>query len=458
MTGQNQWQSPAVSASAITATAATAGSGSTVGPEAAQLARSASLRSQRPARLAAAAEEQRWRLFRKKRFSFLGRLHRAAQERAHSLHSPGQPAPGKPARKPPPLKLSVKREQLVLDSVRQLQRLDASELLRKLQVVFEGERGIDSGGLAKEWFIQMSQGLLAPELCLFRRNPDSGTYAVDPRAALLHAGEAAAYLRAFGRVCGKALFDQQLIEAPLCSALLRQMQGLKPGLDELAELDPSLAKSLRWLLDNDAAELLADGDLCFAVTVEEFGTHREVELLPGGAGRAVTAESKAEYVSLVVDWHLRGAVAPLLGPMLAGLWEVVPAQHLQGFSAPELAMLLNGRDEVDVDELRAGCVRYSGGYQEDSPPVALFWEVMASLPHERRAHVLRFITGCSKVPLDGYPPFLPFTITKSEYGKGALCNAHCCFNQLVLPPYETREELKAKLLMSCDHAEGFEMT
>jgi hypothetical protein len=59
--------------------------------------------------------------------------------------------------------------------------------------------------------------------------------------------------------------------------------------------------------------------------------------LPGGAGRAVTAESKAEYVSLVVDWHLRGAVAPLLGPMLAGLWEVVPAQHLQGFSAPELA-------------------------------------------------------------------------------------------------------------------------
>jgi E3 ubiquitin-protein ligase HECTD2 len=33
--------------------------------------------------------------------------------------------------------------------------------------------------------------------------------------------------------------------------------------------------------------------------------------------------------------------------------------------------------------------------------------------------------------------------------------AHTCFNQLILPNYETREMLESKLLIAIENAEGF---
>lgn len=70
-----------------------------------------------------------------------------------------------------------------------------------------------------------------------------------------------------------------------------------------------------------------------------------------------------------------------------------------------------------------------------------------------------FTLGCDKVPLDGFSPFMPFTLTKSaELTPDALPVAHTCFNQLVLPAYETIEQLSSKLLYACAHATGFNMT
>jgi E3 ubiquitin-protein ligase HECTD2 len=33
--------------------------------------------------------------------------------------------------------------------------------------------------------------------------------------------------------------------------------------------------------------------------------------------------------------------------------------------------------------------------------------------------------------------------------------AHTCFNQLILPHYKARDELKSKLLIAIENAEGF---
>ena len=76
---------------------------------------------------------------------------------------------------------------------------------------------------------------------------------------------------------------------------------------------------------------------------------------------------------------------------------------------------------------------------------------------EERGNVLRFITGTSRVPLDGFDPV--FTITKaSDVGSGALPTAHTCFNQLVLPPYESLEQLVEKMQYALRESKGFHMT
>lgn len=77
-------------------------------------------------------------------------------------------------------------------------------------------------------------------------------------------------------------------------------------------------------------------------------------------------------------------------------------------AVPELELLLNGKPEVDVQELKSKC-RYQGGLSRVSAVVSFFWKAMAEgLDEEGRHKVLRFATGTSRVPLDGYDP--PFTL------------------------------------------------
>merc|ERR1719379_2504417 len=61
---------------------------------------------------------------------------------------------------PAALSFRVKREQIVKDSCKVLWERRVEELLAPaMKVCFEGEPGIDQGGLMREWFDEMSKAL-----------------------------------------------------------------------------------------------------------------------------------------------------------------------------------------------------------------------------------------------------------------------------------------------------------
>ena len=79
-----------------------------------------------------------------------------------------------------------------------------------------------------------------------------------------------------------------------------------------------------------------------------------------------------------------------------------------------------------------------------------FWSAVEALPHEQRARLMQFASGSSRLPVGGFDALRPrFVITlqpTTEAGKRApLPSAHTCFNELVLPAYETRELLFEKV-------------
>ena len=91
------------------------------------------------------------------------------------------------------------------------------------------------------------------------------------------------------------------------------------------------------------------------------------------------------------------------------------------------------RAQVNVEDLQAN-VFFTGGFDEASKTIKLFWTVLTCLSPEQRSQVLAFVTGSNRVPLDGFEP--PLCITRGEEGEQALPKSHTCFNQLVLPPCE----------------------
>jgi len=63
----------------------------------------------------------------------------------------------------PYLLLSIRRDNLVADSLEQIESKPKLDLKKKLKVSFVGEEGLDAGGLAKEWLLLLTRELFLPQ-------------------------------------------------------------------------------------------------------------------------------------------------------------------------------------------------------------------------------------------------------------------------------------------------------
>ena len=156
--------------------------------------------------------------------------------------------------------------------------------------------------------------------------------------------------------------------------------------------------------------------------------------------------------------------------------------------------MLNGRPEIDIEEIRAYTIYQglkkmfysfvylfissnwyssfinlwnyiyvthnnflgSGDFQESYYTIVWLWDILREFSLENRRQFLYFVTGSSRTPLDGYDP--PFNLTQgSDMTEDSLPKAHTCFNQLVLPRYSSKEIMIDKMLFAFSNTEGFHL-
>ena len=136
-----------------------------------------------------------------------------------------------------------------------------------------------------------------------------------------------------------------------------------------------------------------------------------------------------------------------------------------GLGIEELNLILNGKNKMDVEEIRAYTIYQSSKndkpnavpFGEHSENVGWLWMLLRKLDFENQGKFLLFVTGTSCIPLDGYNP--PFNVTDGEdMAVDSLPKAHTCFNQIVLPPYSSYEVMREKILFGINNTEGFALT
>ncbi len=358
------------------------------------------------------------------------------------------------------LAVKVRRDHVFEDSYSALAGRTAAEVRgARLQIRFEGEEGMDAGGVTREWFGVLSRAMFNPHYGLFAPSAaDKVTY--HPNRTSWANPSHVFYFCFAGRVIGKALREGVLLDSYFTRAVYKHVLGLAVDLADLEAADPEFYKSLRWVLETSPIEA-ADVELSFAVDDNDFGTTRTVELVAGGADLLVTEANKRDYVRLVVEHRLVGCVRAQLDAFVRGLHDVVPADALGLFDERELELLISGLPEIDVDEWRAH-TEYTG-YAASSPQIQWFWRAVRAFDAEQRAKLFQFVTGSSKVPLEGMAALQGsngavqrFQIHRDYGARDRLPSAHTCFNQLDLPEYESYEALHAMLLKALSEcATGF---
>ncbi|TQD93583.1 hypothetical protein C1H46_020791 [Malus baccata] len=361
-----------------------------------------------------------------------------------------------------PLRISVRRAYILEDSYNQLRMRSTQDLKGRLTVHFQGEEGIDAGGLTREWYQLLSRVIFDKGALLFTTVGNESTFQPNPNS--VYQTEHLSYFKFVGRVVGKALFDGQLLDVHFTRSFYKHILEAKVTYHDIEAIDPDYFKNLKWMLENDISDVL---DLTFSIDADEekliLYERTEVtdyELIPGGRNIKVTEENKHQYVDLVAEHRLTTAIRPQINAFMKGFTELVAKELISIFNDKELELLISGLPDIDLDDMRAN-TEYSG-YSPASPVIQWFWEVAQGFSKEDKARLLQFVTGTSKVPLEGFSALQgisgsqKFQIHKAYGSADHLPSAHTCFNQLDLPEYPSKQHLEERLLLAIHEAnEGF---
>ncbi|XP_032797159.2 LOW QUALITY PROTEIN: E3 ubiquitin-protein ligase HUWE1 [Daphnia magna] len=355
------------------------------------------------------------------------------------------------------LAVHVKREHVFEDSFRELHRRSPEEWKNRFYIVFEGEEGQDAGGLLREWYVIISREIFNPMYALFSTSPgDRVTYMIN---ALSHCNSNhLCYFKFVGRVIAKAIYDNKLLECYFTRSFYKHILGKCVRYTDMESEDYSFYQGLAFLIEHEVTEL--GYDLTFSTEVQEFGVTEARDLKPNGRNIIVTEENKMEYIRLVCQMKMTGAIRKQLNAFLEGFYDIIPKRLISIFNEQELELLLSGLPNIDIDDLKANSEYHK--YQPTSLQIQWFWRALRSFDQADRAKFLQFVTGTSKVPLQGFSALegmngvQKFQIHRDDRSTDRLPSAHTCFNQLDLPAYETYDKLRTYLLKAIHEcSEGF---
>ncbi|ALC41873.1 CG3356 [Drosophila busckii] len=361
----------------------------------------------------------------------------------------------------PSIVLTVRRSHLYEDAYDKLRPENEPDLRLKFRIQFISslgldEAGIDGGGVFREFLSELIKTAFDPNRGFFMVTTDNKLYP-NPNVADLF-GDFEKHYYFIGRILGKAIYENLLVELPLAEFFLTKLAGKYSDVDihQLASLDPELYRNLLYLKDypGDVSELNLD----FTVASSSLGQTQIVELKPQGQSTPVTNSNRIEYLQLIANYKLNVQIKRHCKAFRKGLSNVLPIEWLYMFSNKELQILISGAEiPIDLEDLKKHC-KYGGEYTPEHPSIVAFWAAVEGFDDLQRRQLLKFVTSCSRPPLLGFKDLDPPFFIQNAGDMERLPTASTCTNLLKLPPFNTVEQMREKLLYAIQSGVGFELS
>ena len=300
---------------------------------------------------------------------------------------------------------------------------------------FDGEAGVDSGGLTKELFVLFFSELTAPGSMMFERGGGAAPLFLPARDAAPEAFEGV------GRLLLKAVIEQQPVPLALAPSGLKYMLGKESelSLDDLLAFEPTTGRSVEQMLEMDDVSLL-------------YMDFEDVGLPP----REVTNDNRREFCLHKVRSELMRKRDPQLEALKRG-FRVHLGAALDLFTHNELASLILGQQDTEPDEL-IDCIEFRG-FPRGSQTPAHVKRVLRSYDAEQIRRFLRYVTAQTVLPSAdaATPQPMHFSRRPREAAPRKQIaisrvsdverfpQSHTCFNRLDLPDYGDYETVRERL-------------
>jgi len=326
-------------------------------------------------------------------------------------------------------------------------------LWRNTNVSFQGELGVDEGGLTAEMHALFWHEVCQPAHRLFEPYGDDE---VDGRY-LPKRGAPLDQLENVGRVLLKSIIDDHPTGALLDRFLFLHLRNRicfdterpREALQMLTEFAPALAKQWQWALEASDDELgwltldmfhksLGDG----AVTRDNVAA-----AVVAGCRRVLLAGREEELKALERGFTFCGKVDLTL--------------QLAPIPAEQMLLMVRGKDELSAEDL-LGCFRWPEADEATAGAAAhLRTVITCRLDQKARRLLLRWCTARSTLPVDGlkekvsiYLLIPESQLSPDEY----FPRSHTCYPSIELPAYSSADVLLQRLqvaLVELAHGGGF---
>jgi hypothetical protein len=189
-------------------------------------------------------------------------------------------------------------------------------------VEFQGEQGVDAGGLFIDLLVSTVQELFDPQFGLFRQTENQEHLEPHPESDTLAGPEHLRKFRLLGRLLAKALLYQIPLAVSPSPTVVKRLLSLPLELEDVESVNPELFRTLSNVLVQDVSEW----GLTFEQDTESCtgGERVAIDLTtghPADAGvdaRAVTNANKREFVALKLRHNLSHKFGPQLDEMERG--------------------------------------------------------------------------------------------------------------------------------------------
>ena len=163
------------------------------------------------------------------------------------------------------LTLRVRRTHLIEDTLPQLAMIQSPiELRRRLRIIFDGEQGIDQGGLTKEYFQLIIEELFDIKFGMFIFNKETSNYWFNNNSF-----ESNNEFKLVGILMGIAVYNNIILDLHFPKALYKKMLDDKCDFNDFRDFDPSMAHGFEQLLNyeqdkNDPNSMSIEEMVCFS--------------------------------------------------------------------------------------------------------------------------------------------------------------------------------------------------
>ena len=350
------------------------------------------------------------------------------------------------------LSIQVRRNsaELFSDSFEALSFRDAKDLRGKLIVNFENEEAVDAGGVKREWLSLLSKEMFNPNYMLFCLAKNGTTYTINSDSGKYNPD----HLRQFefiGKIMAKAIFDGMMIDCYFTRIIYKLISGTPISYHDMEDYDTVYYNSLKWLLENDFTD--QETYLTYSYNHENFGEIQTVDLVENGRNIEVTEANKFDYIQKLCSSKLYDTIKLQIDALLKGFYSIIPQNLISIFNHRELELVISGLPTINISDWKNNTIYEN--YNEESNIIKWFWEIIESFDNDERAEFLQFVTGSSKVPLEGFSALQgigginKFKISKVfDKNFDRLPTAHTCTNQLDLPEYPNKEILYERLTLA----------